>query len=74
MCGLAEPESSEIRSTLCDGAPDVFRRILATVRKLNIAQVFGGKQVDNLAPTGAPNKGDALVAAREPGCNRVLHE
>jgi len=53
---------------------DARRRILAAARKLNVAHVFGGKQVVNLVLTGAPNKGDALAAERDRlGCNWVLY-
>jgi trehalose 6-phosphate phosphatase len=53
---------------------DARRRILAAARKLNVAHVFGGKQVVNLVVTGAPNKGDALAAERDRlGCNWVLY-
>jgi trehalose 6-phosphate phosphatase len=53
---------------------DARRRILAAARKLNVAHVFGGKQVVNLVMTGAPNKGDALAAERDRlECNWVLY-
>ncbi len=41
------------------------RKILAATRKLESVRVFGGKQVVNLTPLSAPNKGDALVAERD---------
>jgi len=53
---------------------DARQRILAAARKLKNAHVFGGKQVVNLAVTGAPNKGDALAAERDRlGCDWVLY-
>jgi trehalose 6-phosphate phosphatase len=53
---------------------DARRLILAAARKLEVAHVFGGKQVVNLAVNGAPNKGDALTTERDRlGCNWVLY-
>ena len=53
---------------------DARRRILAGTRNLRHAHVFGGKQVVNVTPDGAPNKGDALAAERDRlGCNWVLY-
>lgn len=53
---------------------DARRRILAATRHLSHAYVFGGKQVVNVTPVGAPNKGDALAAERDRlRCNWVLY-
>ncbi|MGD0098439.1 MAG: trehalose-phosphatase [Terracidiphilus sp.] len=53
---------------------DARQRILAATQKLKTAHVFGGKEVVNLAVSGAPNKGDALAAERDRlGCNWVLY-
>jgi trehalose 6-phosphate phosphatase len=53
---------------------DARRRILAGTRNFRHAHVFGGKQVVNVTPDGAPNKGDALAAERDRlGCNWVLY-
>lgn len=41
------------------------RKILAAAGELNEVRVFGGKEVVNLVPADAGNKGDALVAERE---------
>jgi len=50
------------------------RSIFAAVRKLRQARVFGGKQVVNIVPAGAPHKGTALMIERERvGCNCVLY-
>jgi trehalose 6-phosphate phosphatase len=50
------------------------RLVLAAARELTDARVFGGKQVVNLVPIGAPHKGDALAAERDRlGCNWVLY-
>ena len=50
------------------------RRILAATRDLKQVRVFGGKQVVNLVPDKAPNKGEALAAERDRlGCNWVLY-
>jgi trehalose 6-phosphate phosphatase len=50
------------------------RSILAAVRKLRQARVFGGKQVVNIVPAGAPNKGTALMIERDRvGGNSVLY-
>ena len=50
------------------------RLVLAAARELPDARVFGGKQVVNLVPIGAPHKGDALAAERDRlGCNWVLY-
>ena len=50
------------------------RKILAAARKLEGVHVFRGKQVVNLAPRSAPNKGDALAAERDRlGCAWVLY-
>lgn len=49
-------------------------KILAAARKLEGVHVFGGKQVVNLAPSSAPNKGDALAAERDRlACAWVLY-
>jgi trehalose-6-phosphatase len=47
------------------GKAKVRRRILAIARDLNHIRVFGGKQLVNLAPDKAPNKGDALATERD---------
>lgn len=53
---------------------DCRRKIAAAITRLNEARSFGGKKVVNLVADGAPNKGDAVVAARKRlGCNRVLY-
>lgn len=50
------------------------RRILAATRNLRQVHVFGGKQVVNLVPDKAPNKGRALAAERDRlECNWVLY-
>jgi trehalose 6-phosphate phosphatase len=50
------------------------RKILAAARNLEGVHVFGGKQVVNLAPRNAPNKGDALAAERDRlACAWVLY-
>lgn len=41
------------------------RRILAAAQELKSARVVGGKQVINLLPAGAPDKGTALLSERE---------
>lgn len=41
------------------------RQILAATGKLKHVKVFGGKQVVNLVPDVAPNKGDDLAAERD---------
>jgi len=40
-------------------------RILHAARQLRGARIFGGKQVVNLSPAGAPNKGEALAYERD---------
>ena len=53
---------------------EVRRRILAIAGSLTQARVFGGKQVVNLTPCQAPNKGDALAAERHRlACDWVLY-
>jgi trehalose 6-phosphate phosphatase len=53
---------------------EVRRRILAIVRNLTNARVFGGKQVVNLVVDQAPNKGNALAAERDRlGCDWILY-
>ncbi len=53
---------------------DARRSILAAARKLRNAHVFGGKQVVNVVPDSAPNKGDALAAEKARlGCTWVLY-
>lgn len=50
------------------------RRILAATRDLKQVRVFGGKQVVNVVPDKAPNKGVALAAERDRlQCNWVLY-
>jgi len=50
------------------------RRILAATRDLKQVRVFGGKQVVNVVPDKAPNKGIALAAERDRlQCNWVLY-
>ena len=50
------------------------RRILAATRDLKQVRVFGGKQVVNVVPDKAPNKGVALAAERDRlECNWVLY-
>jgi trehalose 6-phosphate phosphatase len=50
------------------------RRILAATRSLQQAHVFGGKQVVNVVPDKAPNKGEALAAERDRlDCTWVLY-
>ena len=50
------------------------RRILAATRDLKQVRVFGGKQVVNVVPDKAPNKGVALAVERDRlGCNWVLY-
>ena len=50
------------------------RRILAATRDLKQVRVFGGKQVVNVVPDKAPNKGVALAAERDRlRCNWVLY-
>jgi trehalose 6-phosphate phosphatase len=50
------------------------RKILAAARRLESVRVFGGKQVVNLTPRSAPNKGDALAAERDRlACAWVLY-
>jgi trehalose 6-phosphate phosphatase len=49
------------------------RLVLAAAQTLPDVRVFGGKQVVNLVPLGAPHKGDALAAERDRiGCKWVL--
>ena len=49
------------------------RMVLASARTLPDVRVFGGKQVVNLVPIGAPHKGDALAAERvRLGCKWIL--
>lgn len=43
---------------------DSRRRIFAAAAKLKQARAFGGKAVVNIVLDGAPNKGDAVAAAR----------
>jgi trehalose 6-phosphate phosphatase len=53
---------------------DVRRRILAAARSLPDARLVGGKQVVNLMPNRASNKGEALASERSRlGCNWVLY-
>jgi trehalose 6-phosphate phosphatase len=53
---------------------EVRRRILAVARNLEHVRVFGGKQVVNLVPDRAPQKGDALASERDRlGCSDVLY-
>ena len=50
------------------------RRILEATRKLKRVRVFGGKQVVNIVPDQAPNKGEALAVERDRlGCAWVLY-
>jgi trehalose 6-phosphate phosphatase len=50
------------------------RRILAATRDLKQVRVFGGKQVVNVVPDKAPNKGVALAAERDRlRCDWVLY-
>jgi trehalose 6-phosphate phosphatase len=50
------------------------RRILKVARSLEQVRVFGGKQVVNLAPAGAPHKGEALAVERDRlRCDWVLY-
>jgi trehalose 6-phosphate phosphatase len=50
------------------------RRILEATRNLKRVRVFGGKQVVNVVPDEAPNKGHALAAERDRlGCTWVLY-
>ena len=50
------------------------RSILAAVRRLRRARVVGGKQVVNVVPAGAPNKGTALLFERDSAdCKCVLY-
>jgi trehalose 6-phosphate phosphatase len=50
------------------------RRILEATRKLKRVRVFGGKQVVNVVPEQAPNKGVALAVERDRlGCAWVLY-
>jgi trehalose 6-phosphate phosphatase len=50
------------------------RLILEAAGKLKHVRVFGGKQVVNVTPESAPDKGDALAAERDRlGCNWVLY-
>ncbi len=52
----------------------VLRQVLAAAGKLPEVRVFGGKQVVNLVPVGAPHKGDAVAAERARlGCQWVLY-
>ena len=53
---------------------DARRTILATIRRLENVRVIGGKQVVNVAPSDAPNKGDALIAERDHlRCKQVIY-
>jgi trehalose 6-phosphate phosphatase len=50
------------------------RRILEATQNLKRVRVFGGKQVVNVVPEKAPNKGEALAAERDRlGCTWVLY-
>ncbi len=50
------------------------RQILAATRNLKQVHLFGGKQVVNLVPDKAPNKGEALAAERDRlKCSWVLY-
>jgi trehalose 6-phosphate phosphatase len=50
------------------------RKILTAAGKLENVHVFGGKQVVNLVPRRAPNKGDAVAAERDRlGCLWTLY-
>ncbi|MEO8372669.1 MAG: trehalose-phosphatase [Candidatus Solibacter sp.] len=52
----------------------VRRRILAAARRLPDARLVGGKQVVNLMPDRASNKGGALAAERTRlGCNWIIY-
>ena len=50
------------------------RSILAAVRRMRRARIVGGKQVVNVMPAGAPNKGTALLFERDrAGCKCILY-
>ena len=58
----------------CAQKAEARRRILAAANGLRQAHIFGGKQVVNVAPCGAPNKGDALARERDRlRCDWVLY-
>ena len=44
---------------------EVRRSVFAAARTLKRARIIGGKQVVNVVPAGAPNKGDALASERD---------
>lgn len=51
-----------------------IKTIMAAASALPGARVFGGKQVINIVPSGAPGKGIALERAlREIGCTRAIY-
>lgn len=57
----------------CTQKAEARRQIFAVADKLKHVHAFGGKQVVNLVPDMAPNKGDALAAERDRlECNCVL--
>ncbi|MEQ1946087.1 MAG: trehalose-phosphatase [Bryobacteraceae bacterium] len=59
----AQPNKREVRV-----------RVARAAASLNGVRVFGGKQVVNLVPIGAPHKGEALTVARDRlGCERILY-
>jgi trehalose 6-phosphate phosphatase len=58
----------------CDAKKEARAAILDVVERLEDIRVIGGKDVINLLPNGAPDKGMALEKARERlGCDTALY-